>query len=129
MKNSSFPSILSKVILWPSKRDVKFSDHRMSAHERVKKNVKGPRFSNFAYNSSLAFFQYLGVFLILSRTMYGSSSEYTQVPSGFTLSSPLWKDKFILRCICFSSVWAAAMKVYGGQFPHLLSTLRILCSQ
>ena len=66
---------------------MKFSGQRTSAQDNVKKNVNGPRFSSFANSSPRAFFQYRGVFLIFSNTMYGSSNVYTDVPSGFTFSS------------------------------------------
>ena len=41
-----------------SSKAEKFSGHRRSAQLRVKKNVKGPRFSNLARSSYLVFFQY-----------------------------------------------------------------------
>merc|ERR1712105_409996 len=98
----SFPSeSFSYVIVQPSNSEVKFSGHLKSPLLKVKKKVKGPKFSRRAINSLFAFCQYLGVFFILSKTLHGSSRVKVELPSDPFLDFPRRPDMPIFLSICF----------------------------
>ena len=86
-----------------SNSEVKFSGHLKSPLLKVKKKVKGPKFSRRATNSLFAFCQYLGVFFILSKTLHGSSRVKVELPSDPSLGFPRMPDMPLFLSICFFS--------------------------
>ena len=125
---SSSSLTISYLVSYPLSRSMaaKFSSQRMSAQLNVKNSWNGPRLSSLASISYFAFFQYLGVFFMSSRTLCASSNSYVLPPSILVTCLPLVPAKLMFLLICFFSMYATAAYMYAALFANLFSLLHIL---